>query len=154
MHDYKQLSIIFCDNLSKSNNHASMQIKTVVAVLILFVNNIIMASHSNKNKNKKIKINNLTIEKLLGEQPFYSSYIEKPKSRNSSIEELLGEQPLCSRYIEKPKSRNLSIGELLSEKPFYKQPIKKSKRKKLCNLELLQVMMLVFLKDKEHIKNV
>ena len=50
-----------------------MQIKIVVAVLILFVDNIIMASHSNKNKKRKIK--DLTIEELLREQPFYSSCI-------------------------------------------------------------------------------
>ena len=55
----------------------------------------------------KRKIKDLTIEKSLGEQPFYSS------------------------YIEKPKSRNLSIQELLSEQPYFKQTIKKTKRKKI-----------------------
>ena len=40
----------------------------------------------------KRKIKDLTIEKSLGEQPFYSSYIEKPKSRNLSIQELLSKQ--------------------------------------------------------------
>ena len=59
IHDYKQLSIIFCDNLSKWNNHTFMQIKIVVVVVLLifktFLNNIIMASHSNKNKKWKIK---------------------------------------------------------------------------------------------------
>ena len=80
--------------------------------LVLFINNIIIASHINKNKKRKIE--DLTIEEL-GEQPFYSSYIEKPTSRNSNIEELLGEQPFYSNYTKKPKSRNLDIGELLSE---------------------------------------
>ena len=99
-----------------------------------------MASHSNKTKKrKKRRIKDLTIEELLGEQPFYSSHIEKLKSRNSNIEELLREQPFYSSYIEKPKSRNLSIEESLSEQPFYKAPIEKPSRKKLNYLELLQV---------------
>ena len=98
-----------------------------------------MTLHSNKNKKRKIK--DLTTEELLGEQLFYSSYIEEPKSRNSNIEELLGEQPFHNSYIEKPKFRNWSIEELFSKQPFYKQPIKKPKKKrKLSNLELLQVL--------------
>ena len=49
-----------------------------------------MASHSNKNKKKKKrKLKDLTIKQLLGEQPFYISYIEKPNSSNLSIEGLL-----------------------------------------------------------------
>ena len=61
-----------------------MHIKIVVVVVLLifktFLNNIIMASHSNKNKKRKIK--DLTTEEFLCEQPFHSCYIEKPKSRN------------------------------------------------------------------------
>ena len=90
------------------------------------------------------------------EQPFHSSYVEKPKSRNSSIEELLGEQPFYSSYIEKPKSRNLIIEELLSEQPCYKEPIKKQKEKIYVIYNYYKcspfMMVLVFLKDKEHIK--
>ena len=41
-----------------------------------------MASDSNKNK---IKIKDLTTEELLGEQPFYSSYFEKPNSKNQIL---------------------------------------------------------------------
>ena len=95
-----------------------------------------MASHSNKKKKKKKR------KLLLGEQPFYIIYIERPNSSNLSIEELLGEHPFYSSYIEKPKSRNLSIEELLGEHPFYKQPMKKPKRKrkKISNLEFLQVL--------------
>ena len=79
-----------------------------------------MASHSNKNKkNKKRKIKDLTTEELLGEQPFYSSYIEKPKSRNSSIEELLREQPFYKAPIKKQKSKKLPNQELLQVLPFY-----------------------------------
>ena len=117
-----------------------------------------MASHSNKNKKKKKrKIKDLTIEELLGEQPFYSSHIEKLKSRNSNIEELLREQPFYSSYIEKPKSRNLSIEESLSEQPFYKAPIEKPSRKKLSNLQLLQVLPFyddggIFKRQKAHKK--
>ena len=63
-----------------------------------------MASHSNKKKKKKKrKIKDLTIEELLGEQRFYSS------------------------YIEQPKSKNLSIKEVLRQHPFYKQPKKNQK---------------------------
>ena len=43
---------------------------------------------------------------MLGEQPFYSCYIEKPKSRNWSIEELLGEQPFLVVIL---KNKNLEI---------------------------------------------
>ena len=50
--------------------------------LVLFVNNIITASDSNKNK---IKIKDLTTKELLGEQPFYSSYIDKRNSRNQIL---------------------------------------------------------------------
>ena len=50
--------------------------------LILFVNNIITASDSNKNK---IKIKDLTAKELLDEQPFYSSYIDKRNSRNQIL---------------------------------------------------------------------
>ena len=79
-----------------------------------------MASHSNKNKkNKKRKIKDLTTEELLGEQPFYSSYIEKPKSRNSSIEELLREQLFYKAPIKKQKSKKLPNQELLQVLPFY-----------------------------------
>ena len=79
-----------------------------------------MASHSNKNKkNKKRKIKDLTTEELLGEQPFYSNYIEKPKSRNSSIEELLREQPFYKAPIKKQKSKKLPNQELLQVLPFY-----------------------------------
>ena len=84
-----------------------MQIKIVVVVVLLifktFLNNIIMASHSNKNKKWKIK--DLITEELLREQPFYSSYIEKPKSRNLSIEELLSEQPFCKQPIKTKKRK-------------------------------------------------
>ena len=41
-----------------------------------------MASDSNKNK---IKIKDLTTEELLGKQPFYSSYFEKPNSKNQIL---------------------------------------------------------------------
>ena len=79
-----------------------------------------MASHSNKNKkSKKRKIKDLTTEELLSEQPFYSNYIEKPKSRNSSIEELLREQPFYKAPIKKQKSKKLSNQELLQVLPFY-----------------------------------
>ena len=65
-----------------------MQIKIVVVLVLLifktFLNNIITTSHSNKNKKWKIK--DLITEELLREQPFYSSYIEKPRSRNLNIE--------------------------------------------------------------------
>ena len=62
-----------------------------------------MASHSNKKKQEKKKLKDLTIEELLGEQRFYSS------------------------YTEQPKSRNLSIKEVLRQHPFYKQPKKNQK---------------------------
>ena len=79
-----------------------------------------MASHSNKTKKrKKRKIKDLTIEELLGEQPFYSSYIEKPKSRNLSIEESLSEQPFYKAPIEKPSRKKLNYLELLQVPPFY-----------------------------------
>ena len=57
-------------------------------LLIFFVNNIIIiSSNSNKNENKKKtrKVKDLTIEELLGEKPFYSSYF---KNQNLEIKEL------------------------------------------------------------------
>ena len=94
-----------------------------------------MASHSNKNKKKKKrKIKDLTIEELLGEQPFYSSYIEKPKSRNSNIEELLSEQPFYKALIEKPSRKKLSNLQLLQVPPFYDDGgiFKRQKAHKKC----------------------
>ena len=54
---------------------------------LLFANNIIISSNSNKYKKRKNK--DLTIEDLLSEQPFYQASTETQKNNKLTNQELL-----------------------------------------------------------------
>ena len=91
---------------------------------LLFVNNIIMASH---------------IKNLLKQLPFYGRTV-KPKIKKFTSAELLSELPFFEKSI-KAKIKQLSTKKLLQEQPFYKQSIKKPRIKKMKNYELLRELL-------------
>ena len=74
---------------------------------VLFVNNIIMASH---------------VKNLLKQLPFYEKTL-KSKIKKFTNAKLLSELPFFEK-TKKAKDKQLTIKKLLQEQPFYKQPIK------------------------------